>query len=70
MGDCCCRGCYGMLDGYGWATDALKRVYYFCCQCIRYGLKTAILKEGGHIVYDMYLCDGNVVMKIKSLWLT
>lgn len=29
-----------------------------CCQCIRYGLKTNILKEGGHIVYDMYLCDG------------
>lgn len=43
MGDCCCRGCYGMLDGYGWVTDALKRVY-FCCQCIRYGLKTAIVK--------------------------
>ena len=58
MGDCCCRGCYGMLDDYGWATDALKHVYYFCCQCIRYRLKTAILKKGGYIVCDMYLCDG------------
>lgn len=27
MGDCCCRGCYGMLDDYGWVTDALKHVF-------------------------------------------
>lgn len=44
MGDGCCRGCYGRLDGYGRVTDASKRAYYFCCQCIRYGLKTAIVK--------------------------
>lgn len=27
MGDCCCRGCYGMLDGYGLVTDALKHMF-------------------------------------------
>lgn len=30
MGDCCCRGCYGMLDGYGPATDALKHAFIIC----------------------------------------
>lgn len=27
MGDCCCRGCYGMFDDYGWVIDVLKYVF-------------------------------------------